>query len=328
MSWWKNFSFRKKETKDLEPIDLKGLRRCSLSERHSLVSVDRFSRPYPRGSGLLQWFEGLPDILGGNALKEICRRIISSRKQRRPVVIGMGAHPIKVGLSPLIIQLMEEGLVSAIAMNGACIIHDAEIAMSGKTSEDVREALKAGEFGMAQETSQFLNGAIKMGHKEKMGLGEAVSRALYEAGFKFSDFSILYKSYQLKVPVTVHVALGTDIIHMAPEADGEALGFTSLLDFRRFCNIICGLDGGVYINLGSAVILPEVFLKAVTVARNMGFPLNNITTVTMDFLRQYRAETNVTVRPTSFGGKGFYLVGHHEIMFPLLVALLVELKHS
>ncbi|MFN3534251.1 MAG: hypothetical protein ACK4WB_02545, partial [Desulfatiglandales bacterium] len=209
-------------TKPTEPIDLSPLKRSSLESRPSLVSVERFARPYKNGMDLKEWLMSLPEILAGRALREVIGEILEARKRERPVILGMGAHVLKVGLGPIINQLMEAGIITSLAMNGACIIHDTEIAMSGKTSEDVKEALKRGEFGMAKETSLFINSAIKRGQEEGIGLGEVVSRELYLASFPFSRFSVLHKAYELKVPVTVHVAVGTDIIHMAPEADGSA----------------------------------------------------------------------------------------------------------
>lgn len=312
----------------ITPIELRGLKRYSLAHRKSLVDKDTFSIPHKLGQSFWEWFNGLPHILAAKDLREVVFRIKEARDKKRPVILGMGAHPIKVGLGPLIISLMEADVITSIAMNGACIIHDTEIAMYGHTSEDVQEALRTGEFGMALETSQFINQAISEGYKSNLGLGEAICKALKEASFPYKEYSILSQAALLEVPVTVHVALGTDIIHMGPEARGDAIGSTSLLDFRRFCTLVAELEGGVYINLGSAVILPEVFLKAVTVARNLGHTLDHITTVTMDFNRHYRANTNVCKRPTSFGGKGYYLIGHHEIMFPLMAAAILELMEA
>lgn len=310
---------------DIRPIDLSGLKRSSLTERKSLVSINDFARAYKKGASFQEWIEGLPNILISKDLKEIAQRIAGARKEGRHVLLGMGAHSIKVGLSPLIVQLMEERVLTGIAMNGACIIHDTEIAMQGSTSEDVADSIRTGEFGMARETSEFLNRAIEMGYREGLGLGEAVTRAIYQARFPFERASILRNAHRLKVPVTVHVAIGTDIIHMDPMCNGRAIGESSLLDFRRFCTLVSQLEGGVYINLGSAVILPEVFLKAITVARNLGHALKDITTVSMDFIRHYRPHANVTTRPTSLGGRGYYLIGHHEVMLPLLAAYCLEL---
>ena len=236
----------------------------------------------------------------------------------------MGAHPVKVGLNPVIIDLLERGVISALAMNGACIIHDAELAMAGKTSEDVTAEIGKGTFGMAEETGRYLNLAIGEGAENGVGLGESVGNMLLKEKFPYNRHSLLARARELDIPVTVHVAMGTDIIHFHPLANGADIGRTSHLDFRIFCRLVSELDEGVLINLGSAVILPEVFLKALSVARNLGHRVRNITTVNMDFIRQYRPMTNVVHRPTQDGGKGFSLVGHHEIMFPLLAAAVIE----
>jgi hypothetical protein len=236
----------------------------------------------------------------------------------------MGAHPLKVGLSPVLIDLLRRGLITGVALNGAGIVHDAEIAMAGQTSEDVDEVLGCGRFGMAQETGEFLNRAISWGAGQNMGLGEAVGRRLLESDFPFKDQSLLAAAAALEVPLTVHVAVGTDIIHLHPSVDPEALGAATHLDFRIFAALVSQLAGGLYINLGSAVIMPEVFLKAVTLARNLGHKLEPLTTVNLDFVQHYRPLTNVVRRPTAGVGKGYALTGHHELLFPLLAALVIE----
>lgn len=242
------------------------------------------------------------------------------------MILGMGAHPLKVGLAPIVVDLMERGIVTAVAMNGAVIIHDFELALMGHTSEDVDAEIDSGRFGMAEETGRMLNEAIVHGSKEGMGLGEAVGQYmnLYKRQFPYHRTSVLAVGARLGIPVTVHVALGTDIIHMHPSADGAAIGATSLLDFRKLAGVVAGMEGGVYLNLGSAVILPEVFLKTVTLGRNLGHPLGNITTVNMDFLSHYRPFINVVKRPTQKNGRGYSLIGHHEIMLPLLAAAVLE----
>ena len=229
-----------------------------------------------------------------------------------------------MGLNPVIIDLMERGVIHALALNGACIIHDAELAMAGKTSEDVAAEIGKGSFGMAEETGRYLNQAMAQGAGQGLGLGESVGRMLVKEAFPFNDHSLLARAHELNIPATVHVAVGTDIIHFHPLADGADIGKTSHLDFRIFCRLVSELDKGALINLGSAVILPEVFLKALSVARNLGHTVKDITTVNMDFIRQYRPMTNVVHRPTLDGGKGFSLVGHHEIMFPLLASAIIE----
>jgi hypothetical protein len=236
----------------------------------------------------------------------------------------MGAHPIKVGLSPIIIDLMERGVLNGVAMNGAGIIHDAEMALAGRTSEDVAESLADGSFGMSHETAHFLNRAIVRGREEDLGLGAAVGRALIRDNAPHIEQSIFAAGVRLGVPVTVHVALGTDIIHLHPSVDPAATGSATHLDFRIFAGLVAALEKGVYLNLGSAVLLPEIFLKAITLVRNLGHQVRDFTAVNMDFNRHYRPAVNVLERPTQGGGKGFELIGHHEIMFPLLAAAVIE----
>jgi deoxyhypusine synthase len=266
----------------------------------------------------------LPGILAGKDLLVVAERIVQAAKNKKTVILGMGAHPVKVGLNPLIIDLMKREVITGIALNGAGIIHDSELAMIGQTSEDVAAGLGQGNFGMAEETGRLLNEAIINGAANGIGLGQAVGEMLVKEQFPYNDMSILAAAYNLGVPVTVHVAIGTDIIHFHPKADGAAIGETSHTDFRIFSGLVSRLENGVYLNLGSAVIMPEVFLKAVTLVRNLGHKLGKITTVNMDFIRGYRPMTNVVHRPTLEGGEGFSLVGHHEIMFPLLAAAVIE----
>jgi len=289
------------------------LQTYSIKKRKSKVSVKNFFNF--NGNGFL---EQLPDILAGKDLKDIVEATVAAKKNNKKLVIAMGAHVIKVGLSPLLIELMKKGLIDLIAVNGACIIHDTETAMHGETSEDVESAIKDGNFGMCDETGVLLNNAINQGFKDKIGLGESVGKFLYESNFKYKDYSIIQNAYKYNIPVTVHVAVGTDIIHMHPHCSGAAVGETSLIDFKIFCNIIKELQNGIYFNIGSAVILPEIFLKAVTLVRNLGYELNKFTTVNLDFIKHYRPVSNVVQRPTSNGGKGFNITGHHEIMVPLI----------
>ena len=308
----------------VSPISLEGLRTYSISDRPSKVSVKDFSSPWVKGGSLAQWLEKLPAILGAKDLVEVAARVAEAAQCGREVVLAMGAHPIKVGLSPIIIDLMERNIITAIAMNGACIVHDLEIAMIGRTSEDVAAVLGEGKFGMAEETASVLNRAMRRAAHEGSGLGAMVGRVLIEENFPYNNVSIVAMAHRLGVPATVHVAIGTDIIHCHSSFDGAAAGKASHYDFRVFASVVAGLQGGVFINLGSAVIMPEVFLKALTVARNLGHEVKQFTTVNMDFIRQYRPMTNVVHRPTQEGGKGYSLIGHHEIMLPLLAAAVIE----
>ncbi len=238
--------------------------------------------------------------------------------------MGMGAHVIKVGLNPIIIDLMERSIITGIAMNGAGVVHDTEIAIAGRTSEEVEEVLGSGSFGAAKETGEIINGSVKLGAENNKGLGEAVGGYLQENNFPFNNVSLLATASRLQIPLTVHVAVGTDIVHIHPNADGAATGKTTYQDFQLFCSMVSDLQGGVYLNVGSAVLLPEVFLKALTASRNLGHLVNNFTTVNLDFIRHYRPITNVVNRPTIDGGKGYNITGHHELMLPLIAAALID----
>jgi len=308
----------------LKPISLDDVTSYPLRERESKVNIDDFAQAWTPEGSMNSWLTSLPRILAGNDLLEIRERIVRAASSDKTIILAMGAHAIKVGLNPVIIDLLERRIISGLAMNGACIIHDAEVAMAGKTSEDVAAELGNGRFGMAEETGRFLNDAISEGAKKGLGLGESVGAMLIRENFPFNRHSLLARAYELGIPITVHVAIGTDIIHFHPNADGASIGKTSHLDFRIFSRLVSELEGGVYINLGSAVILPEVFLKALSLVRNLGYDVKDFTTVNMDFIRQYRPMTNVVHRPTLEGGKGYSLVGHHEIMFPLLAAAVIE----
>ncbi len=310
----------------IPPINVADLKTYPLKRRHSKVCLSDFATSWKRGGTFKQFLRSLPDILAVKTLREVVGAIAQAHRRGKPVILGMGAHPVKVGLNPVIVDLMERGVISAVAMNGAVIIHDFELALMGHTSEEVDAEIDSGRFGMAEETGRLLNEAIARGVKDGQGLGEAVGHYInrYKGQFPNRATSILATGARLGIPVTVHVALGTDIIHMHPSADGAAIGAGSLLDFRRLAAVVAGMEGGVYLNLGSAVIMPEVFLKTVALGRNLGHDLRNITTVNMDFLSHYRPMTNVVRRPTQKGGKGYTLIGHHEIMFPLLAAAVLE----
>jgi len=305
-------------------IDPKKIRTYSLKDRLSKVHLEDLGRPLRPGASLRDFLASLPRFLAAGDLLEVASRIAAAHRSGRRVILGMGAHPIKVGLSPLLIDLLEEGLINALAMNGACIVHDFEMALAGATSEDVDRAVLDGSFGMARETGAWLNEAISEGVGRGLGLGAAVGARIEEGDFPNRRLSLLAACRRLDVPVTVHVAVGTDIIHMHPGADGAAIGEGSLRDFRVFTEAVAGLKGGVYINLGSAVLLPEVFLKALTLARNLGHEVTDLTTVNMDFIQHYRPGVNVLKRPTLGSGRAFALTGHHEIMFPLLAAAVRE----
>ena len=305
-----------------EEFDLSGVRTYPLASRASKANAADFARVTAAGQTVAGFVDSLPDILAGADLKAVVAALRQARTSHRGIVWGIGAHVIKTGVSPVLVDLMERGFVSALAMNGAGVIHDFEVALSGSTSEDVDEALGPGRFGMAEETATLLNAAITEGVAEGLGLGQAVARRLTAMAPAHAQVSLLCAAARLEIPVTVHVAIGTDIIHMHPHASGAALGEGSLRDFRYFVSSVARLEKGVYLNCGSAVVLPEVFLKAVALARNAGVSLDGLTTVNIDFMRMYRPHTNVVSRPVAGIGKGYSLIGHHEILIPLLAAAL------
>ncbi|MGE3179708.1 MAG: hypothetical protein AB7O32_19700 [Vicinamibacterales bacterium] len=307
-----------------EEFDLAGVRTYPLGSRRSKANVADFARPVTAGASVGALVDSLPDMLAAADFKVVVRTMADTARAGRGILWGLGAHVIKTGLGPVLVDLMERGFVSAIATNGAAVIHDFEIALSGATSEDVDESLGPGRFGMAEETGSLLNRVIAEGVAAGRGLGQSVSRFLAESGQPYAAQSVLAAAGRLGIPVTVHVAIGTDIIHMHPAASGEALGVGSLRDFRYFVSNVARLDRGVYLNCGSAVVLPEVFLKAVALVRNRGLALEGLTTVNLDFIRGYRPQTNVVTRPTQGTGRGYTLVGHHELMIPWLAAAVVE----
>ena len=308
-----------------EEFDLSGVRTYPLASRASKARVEDFGRPIERGGTFKAWFDSLPAILGARDLRTTVEAIADAKRRDGGVIWGLGAHVIKTGASPVLIDLMKRGFVSALALNGAGIIHDFEIALSGATSEDVDESLGPGRFGMAEETGVRLNEAIRTGAERGRGLGQAVGEYLAGCAPRHGDRSLTVAAHRLGIPVTVHVAVGTDIIHMHPAASGAAIGEASLRDFRFFTSCVARLRGGVYLNCGSAVVLPEVFLKAVALARNQGASLDRLTTVNIDFMRMYRPQTNVVTRPVAgTGGSGISLVGHHEVLIPLIAAALIE----
>ncbi|MQY60734.1 hypothetical protein GH153_02710 [bacterium] len=310
----------------VKPLSPGGLKTYSLQSRKDKVNINNFAQILGAEKSFTRFVRSLPNILAGSDFKEFISVMGKAKKRNRAIIFGLGAHVIKVGLSPIIIDLMKEGWITALALNGAGIIHDFEIAFTGQTSEDVQLQIKNGHFGMAQETGQMLNDAINSGEEKGLGLGEAVGEMIATSDFPHKDMSLLSVAYDLDLPVTVHVAIGTDIIHFHPEVKGEAIGNASLKDFFLFCSLLEKLeDGGVFVNIGSAVILPEVFLKALSFVRNKGRPLESFSTAVFDFIHHYRPYENVVKRPHGKKGRGFYFIGHHEIMIPLLA---VSLKSS
>ncbi len=308
-----------------EEFDLAGVHTYPLASRGSKAKVQDFARPVKAGGSFKNWFDSLPAILGAADVRCVVDALVAAKTRDAGIVWGIGAHVIKTGVSPVLIDLMERGYVSALAMNGAGIIHDFEIALSGATSEDVDEALGPGRFGMAEETGTQVNEAISAARVAGKGLGEGVAEFLARRNPPQAARSLSVAAHRLGIPITVHVALGTDIVHMHPAASGADIGETSLRDFRYFTSCVARLTGGVYLNCGSAVILPEVFLKAVALARNQGASLEGLTTVDIDFMRMYRPQTNVVSRPIAgTNGKGISLIGHHEILIPLIAAGVIE----
>lgn len=311
-----------------QPIDLSRIETYPLASRPSKVTVRDFAKPLTddeaRNTAAL--LDSLPRILAADTLRAIAAAIVGAKSKNRAIIWGVGGHVIKTGLAPILIDLMRRGFVTAIAMNGSGVIHDFEIAVAGWTSEDVDAALGSGAFGMAEETGRLINEAIKRGVVEDCGVGESVGRALVEMKPQYAGYSILHAAYAAKIPVTVHVTIGADIIHIHPHADGAAIGAATYRDFRLFTSLVKELDGGgVYLNVGSAVTMPEIFLKAVTVARNLGYPLADFTTANFDFIQHYRPMTNVVRRPVANGaGRGYSVTGHHELMIPLLAASIVR----
>lgn len=309
------------------PLDFTRLSTIPLAERGGKVRIEHMAAPHRKGAALTEWLDNLPRLLAADALRAVVSAILEARRRGRAILWGLGGHVVKCGLAPVLIDLMDRGFVTALAMNGATSIHDFEIALAGCTSEDVEAVLPDGRFGSAEETGRLMNQAIAGAEASDCGLGEALGAALDSlAPPQFAPYSLLLQAWRRAVPVTVHVAVGTDTPHTHPAASGAAIGAATHRDFRLFCSLVRGLDGGgVYLNVGSAVVLPEVFLKAVSVVRNLGYPLADFTTVNFDFLQHYRPRLNVVERPHArSGGAGYSITGHHEILLPLLAALLVE----
>lgn len=311
-------------TRRLPRIDRARVRTVPARTRKSKVRRAQEAKPYRAGASFRAFLAGLPSILAAADLRAVIEASARAARRDKLLLWGFGAHLIKVGLAPVMLDLMQRGLVQGVLMNGAGCVHDLELALMGRTSEDVGPSLDDGSFGMARETAELLNQAIAEGYAAKLGMGEAVGRAILAGRFPHKDRSLLATAARLGIPVTVHAAIGTDIHHMHPSADGAALGATSHRDFETLTRLVAALDGGVLFNIGSAVILPEVFLKALALARNLGHRVDRFTTVNLDFARHYRPTMNVVERPTRRGGRGYSLIGHHEILVPLLAAGLIE----
>lgn len=304
------------------PVDLKQLRLCDLELRHSKVQCDMAGRPWRAGGSLGDFVAGLPKVLAADDLRAAAQAVVKARRAGRPFILAMGAHVIKVGLSPLLIDAMERGIITGLALNGAGMVHDVELALAGQTSEEVAEALADGSFGTARQTGEFISQALAQGPEQ--GLGRAVGLGLLKAQPANLHMSLLAAGARLDIPVTVHVSIGADIIHMHPSFDAAATGLASHVDFRLLAAQVADLKHGAYFNVGSAVMLPEVFLKVLSAARNLGNDVKDFTTVNMDMIRHYRPQTNVVHRPVLEGGRGLSITGHHEINLPLLLAMVIE----
>ena len=304
-----------------EEIDINKVKTVSAGKRKSKVSADQLARTVSPDGSFVDYWDSLPDILASRDLRRLVQRIVEAVRRGKPVLAMMGAHVIKVGLSPIVIDLMEQGVVSGIALNGAGVIHDVELAYFGKTSEDVASSLGEGLFGMAEDTAELVNGTISKQREAQVGFGEALGQRILDDAPPHLNLSILGQAFRMRIPVTVHVAIGTDIVHQHPTADGAAIGELSLRDFRIWSHLVSEIDGGgVVLLFGSSVVLPEVFLKALTVARNVKECVHDFTTANFDMIRHYRPRMNFVERPTLDGGEGYAFVGHHEIMIPLLAA--------
>ncbi|MBI5308672.1 MAG: hypothetical protein HZB37_10175 [Planctomycetes bacterium] len=303
------------ETGAFKPLDLGRIKTYSIQERKNLSNVNLFAKPVLPSDGIHAFFDALPDILAAANLRKVIDAIALAYRNKRPIILALGAHVIKCGLSPLIIDLMQRRIITALAMNGATAIHDYEVALIGATAEDVAASLKDGSFGMVKETAETFQAASARGVKENIGLGRALGERIIGEKCNYEDLSLLACGAKLNIPITVHVAIGTDTIHMHPNVSGRDVGESSHIDFRILASVVSHLEGGVWLNVGSAVVLPEVFLKALCIARNVGNTIENFVTVNMDMIQHYRPQTNVLKRPTS---QGYAITGHHEIMLPLL----------
>ena len=309
---------------DFPPLDFARLRTYPLRERNNKVQSGNLAKVWQPGGSFAQFFDSLPRILAGSDFHSIVEATVNAVRNRRPVILMMGAHVIKCGLNPVLIELQRRGIVNALALNGAGAIHDFELALIGETSEDVQRGLDDGSFGMIDETGRLMNAALAAGVQQGIGAGRALGEAIVKGPFQRKELSLLHSGVTRNIPVTIHIAIGTDIIHQHPTADGAVLGESTYLDFQKFAAVVAQLEGGVLINIGSAVILPEVFLKALTIARNLGHTVDHFTTATFDMQRHYRPTENVVKRPTHKGGQGYYIIGHHELLVPLWAAAVME----
>jgi len=311
--------------KKYSPIDLKKVTTYPIGERKNKVDVKAFARPTEPGSDFNAFLDSLPEILAARDFKAVVEAIVQARRRNRPVLLALGGHVIKCGLAPLLIDLIDRGIITALAMNGSASIHDYEIALQGGSSEDVAAELKTGRFGMADETGRGIHAALAAGDGKDRGYGESLGWYILERKAPFRQYSILAAAAEREIPATVHVSIGSDIIHMHPEMDGRIMGEATFRDFRIFCSVVADLGkGGVFLNVGSAVVMPEVFLKAVSIARNLGHDLRDLVTVNFDMIQHYRPRENVVRRPTLDCGRGYAVTGHHEIMIPLLARAVVE----
>ena len=311
--------------KKIEPIDLHAIKTYSLATRDNKVNVrEHFALTPQAGGSFASFYDSLPHLLGADSLRGVVAAVVAARHADRPVVLAMGGHVIKCGLQPVLKSLIKAKVITAVAMNGSAAIHDFEVSLIGATSEDVGAVLHNGDFGFSEETGGGMNRALKTALVDGIGFGEAIGLSIIANDHKFKDYSLLATCVENDIPVTVHVAIGTDIIHQHPEFDGAVTGEMSARDFRLLTSVVADLSEGVWLNVGSAVIMPEVFLKALSIAQNLGYHVENFSTANFDMTQHYRPLQNVVKRPTSGSGKGYTITGHHEINIPLLAAAILE----
>ncbi|HEY5673707.1 MAG TPA: hypothetical protein VIR78_08380 [Malonomonas sp.] len=312
--------------KKYTPVKLDGITTYSIKSRDNKVNVSEHFAGTPQAEGSFQdFFASLPNLLGAESLRAVVAAIVNAKRCDRPVVLAMGGHVIKCGLQPVLKKLIDSGVITAVSMNGSAAIHDYEVSLVGATSEDVGAVLQSGDFGFSEETGAGMNQALQAGQVRGLGFGESIGRAIIDNQHPHQEYSLLATCVENDIPVTVHVALGTDIIHQHPQADGAVIGALSMQDFRLLTSVVADLgDGGVWLNVGSAVLLPEVFLKALSIAQNLGHQVDNFTTANFDMIQHYRPLQNVVKRPTSGQGRGYTITGHHEINIPLLAHAVLD----